>query len=72
MTYENGKKIQLGDKVSYAGMPGRIVFIVDEDLFLPSHPREEWSYVKQGLGVQIDGGDLFCLQEPDGDLIAMS
>ncbi len=69
MNYENGKPIVVGDDVLYGGKSGRIVFLIEEGVFSPGFSEKEWSYKKKGIGIQLQDGSLFCLDEPDEDLI---
>ncbi len=45
--------VRVGDKVLYAGAPGTIVFIIDDDSYSDRYPREHWSYLGRGLGVEL-------------------
>lgn len=66
--HETFQKICVGDQILYAGKPGKIVFVAEDNSFLPEFEAGEWRYLKKGIGVQIDGGELYCLDEPDEDL----
>ena len=66
---ENKQAISVGDLITYGGKSGRIIFIIQDGQFSPDYLEKDWSYLKKGIGIQIDGGDLFCLEEPDEDLI---
>jgi hypothetical protein len=72
MNYNNDTPIGLGDKVIYAGKPGRIVFIIQENAFLAGFKADDWAYLKQGIGLQLEDGELFCLDAADEDLIKSS
>ncbi len=65
------KVIQVGDNVMYAGVPGVIVFVIEDDSFSDRYPKV-WSYLGKGLGVELQKGDwqgtLFHLDCPDEDL----
>jgi hypothetical protein len=69
MHYENGRKIILGDDVLYGGKPGKVVFLIEEGFFLPGFKKEDWDYRKKGIGLQMENGDIFCLDNPDEDLM---
>jgi len=63
--------IRVGDKVLYAGTPGVVVFVIDDDSYSDRYPSEAWSYLDRGLGVELqDGawqGTLFHFDSPDGE-----
>ena len=63
------RAVVVGDLVRYHGELGHIVFIIQEHAFLPDYPEREWGYLKKGIGVKIQGGDLFRIDEPDEDLM---
>ena len=60
--------IRVGDRVTYAGSPGVIVFVIDDDSYSKAYERQHWSYLKKGFGFELDDGTLFHLDEPDEDL----
>lgn len=71
MTYRDSEKvIHVGDCVFYAGARGRVVFIVDDDEYSKDYPKEGYSYLGKGIGVEIDDPSrtLFHLEIPDEDL----
>jgi hypothetical protein len=69
--------ILVGDSVLYAGEPGTIVFIIDDDSYSQEYSKNEWSYLGKGLGVEIQDKEhtppnylmLFHLDAPDEDLV---
>ena len=67
--YENGTRISVGDNVLYGGKAGQIVFLIEEGKFLVGYESSDWSYRKNGIGVRLTDGTLFCLDDPDEDLI---
>ena len=69
MKYEStDRDIRVGDRIHYAGMPGLIVFIINDDSYCDRYPREHWAYLGTGLGVEIQDGTLYHLDGPDEDL----
>jgi FKBP-type peptidyl-prolyl cis-trans isomerase FkpA len=66
--YHDGTPIRVDDPVYYGGFPGRVVFIIEEDSYSGGFPKKNWSYLKNGIGVLLDSGDLFHLDDPDEDL----
>ena len=67
--YNNGTQIVIGDHITYGGKRGRVVFILDEGAFLEGFKSEDWAYLNEGIGIQLENGSIFCLQAPDEDLI---
>ena len=51
------KTVRVGDNVLYAGKQGVVVFIVDDGGYSDKYPREHWSYLGSGLGVELQEGE---------------
>lgn len=71
MKYQDSNQvIRVGDSVFYAGQPGVIVFVVDDDSYSKQYPMKDWSYLGKGLGVEIQDKErtLYHLETPDEDL----
>jgi hypothetical protein len=71
MKYQDTNQvIRVGDSVLYAGQPGVIVFVVDDDNYSKQYAKEDWSYLGKGLGVEIQDKErtLYHLETPDEDL----
>lgn len=68
--HDTNKEICVGDKVLYAGSPGIIVFVIDDDSYSKRYPKKGWSYLGKGLGVEIQDKErtLYHLETPDEDL----
>jgi hypothetical protein len=66
--------IHVGDSVLYAGAPGHIVFVIDDDSYSNQYPRKDWSYLAKGLGVEMldEAHTLYHLDTPDEDLLPAS
>jgi hypothetical protein len=45
--------VRVGDRVLYNGTPGVIVFVIDDDSYSDRYPKEHWSYLGTGLGVEL-------------------
>lgn len=62
--------IQVGDHVLYAGAPGVIVFVIDDDSYSEEYPKKDWSHLGKGLGVELrdQTRTLYHLDTPDEDL----
>ena len=65
--YHTGQPVRVGDRIRYDG-PGRVVFVVDDGSYAPDYPKEHWSYLRTGIGIVLDDGNMFVLNEPDEDL----
>jgi hypothetical protein len=71
MTYMDTEKVvRVGDKVLYAGQPGVIVFVIDDDTYSDRYLKENWSYLGRGLGIELqdETRTLYHLDSPDEDL----
>lgn len=69
--YLSGEEIHAGDQVVFAGVSGRIVFVLGFDDFLPEFVVDkEWFFEEfcQGFMVEQSGGGLIFQQESDEDL----
>jgi hypothetical protein len=65
---DSEKVIRVGDNVAYAGSPGVIVFVIDDDSYSDAYDKKSWSYLGKGLGVELQDGTLYHLDSPDEDL----
>lgn len=71
--YVDGQRIELLDFVRFAqGEVGRVVAMISEDLYSPSFPAEEWSYLKFGFLVESSTADVQWYKEADEDLALVS
>ena len=71
---ETDKTIRIGDHVVYGGAPAVIVFVIDDDSYSNQYPKENWSYLDKGLGVEVQDAErtLYLLDAPDEDLEPLS
>jgi hypothetical protein len=73
MKYCNSQDVvNVGQRVMYAGRPGAIVFVIDDDSYSDRYAKEHWSYLGSGLGIELDNGTLYRLDTPDEDLDLVS
>jgi hypothetical protein len=73
MNYENGKKVCLWDRVRIGGEGrGIVVFSVDDDQYSSLFPKEQWSYLQQGVMIDTTFGGLMHYREKDEDLELIS
>jgi len=68
-TYQSGEEIRVGDRVDYAGGPGRVVFVIATGSFSPEYPEEQWSHLDAGFMVETRAYGLILLDEADEDLM---
>lgn len=67
---DSDKQVKVGDSVRYAGQPGIIVFVIDDDCYSERYTRTDWAYLGKGLGVEVQDEQrtLYHLDGPDEDL----
>ena len=64
----SGQRIAVGDRVKlHAAHCGTVVCSIDTGEFTSEYPKAEWGYLKTGILVRTDDGDLFHYTEPDED-----
>jgi hypothetical protein len=72
--HSTDQRVQVGDVVRYFGEEGKIVFVIDDDSFSTPYPKEHWSYLGKGVGIEMQNGkwkgNLFVIttSETDEDL----
>jgi hypothetical protein len=72
MRYSDGREVRAGDRVRLWGdCYGVVVFSVDGDEYTPEYPREQWSYLGNGVMIDSDKAGLIHYTEPDEDLVLM-
>ena len=58
MKYQGTQKtVRVGDKITYAGVPGVVVYIIDDDSYSEKYPKEHCSYLGSGLGIELQEGN---------------
>jgi hypothetical protein len=73
MKYWDGQEVKVGDKVKYGGVEGGIVVSsMDTDEYSEEHPKEQWSYLKEGVMIEVPTMGLIHFVEPDEDLELIS
>ncbi|HEY3267396.1 MAG TPA: hypothetical protein VGM37_10745 [Armatimonadota bacterium] len=65
MHYSDGRTVELGDLVSDGGVIGTVVFVVEDEKFLPPYEGAEWRYLGKGLGILFGEDFLVVGDEPD-------
>jgi hypothetical protein len=66
--YLSGDEIRAGDHVEYADSPGQVVFVLGTRSFAPGFAEEDWSYLKRGFMLDVQGMGLLFQEEADEDL----
>jgi hypothetical protein len=66
--YITGGEVQVGDRVSYKGVAGTIVFITDGEQGKYAPGYEDYLGHEAGLMISDDDGGLTFLPEPGDDL----
>ena len=70
MKYRDGQTMKLGDRVQLWGDKlGEIVCIIADGLFSDEFPEANWAFLKNGLLIKLDDGQLMHYPEIDKDLI---
>ena len=69
MKYQDGRRVRVGDRVSlWHHQTGVVVCSIDTGEFSREFPKEHWAYLKSGIVVKSDSGELFHYDQPDEDL----
>ncbi len=71
-TYATGEAIRIGDRITYAGRPGRVVFVIDTRSYSAEYPEEQWAYLERGFMITAEGFDLLFQEEADEDLVLIA
>jgi len=64
--YPSGQEIHAGDKLSFGGVPARIMFVTQRNEYAEGVQRSEWAFVPANtIGVRFEDGrimmyDSFC------------
>jgi hypothetical protein len=68
MKYLDGRDVTVGDRVKlWDDQYGVVVCSLDQKKFTAEYPKPEWAYLKSGILIQTDSGELFHYTEPDED-----
>lgn len=73
MKYSDGQKVKLGDKVQLgADKSGVVVCSIDDHLYTPEFPEEQWGYLKRGVMINFVEYGLIHYEDPEPDLQLIS
>jgi hypothetical protein len=68
MRYADGRTVAVGDRVKlWDGQYGTVVCSIDTREFSSEYPKVNWGYLKSGIIVKADDGEVFHYVEPDED-----
>jgi hypothetical protein len=68
MKYPSGQDVKIGDRVKlWDDQYGTVVCSVETGEFSKEYPKAEWGYLKSGIIVKTDTGEVFHYTEADED-----
>lgn len=72
MNYCSGEPVRVYDQVVLGQSRGVVVFSIDDGVYAPEFPADDWAYLE--VGVMIDFPDLGLIHftQPDPDLRLLS
>lgn len=66
MRYPDGQQILLGDFIEvFPGLNGRVVCLLEENLYEEGFLAEEWSFLKTGVLIKMSNGALAAFPDTD-------
>jgi hypothetical protein len=69
MKYDSGREVSLGDRVKLGnGERGTVVCLLGSREFSKDYPKTEWGYLKSGILIKTDSGEVFHYPELDEDV----
>ena len=69
MKYSDGRAIAVGDRVRlWDDQYGVVVCSIDTGEFNTDYPKNTWAYLKSGILIKTDDGELFHYDKSDEDL----
>lgn len=69
MNYSDGRIIKVGDRVElWPNKYGVVVCSVDDGIYTEEFSKSDWEYLKVGIMVKMDDGELMHYSELDFDL----
>jgi hypothetical protein len=73
MHYFDGRRVNVGDKVElWLGRYGIVVCSIDDEGFTADYSEANWAYLKVGVLIEMDNGELMHYPESDSDLVFIS
>ena len=68
MNYSNGQEVRIGDRVKlWDNQRGTVVYSIETGEFSKDYPKTEWGYLKSGILVKTDTGEIFHYTKLDED-----
>jgi hypothetical protein len=69
MNYSDGRIIKVGDRVElWPDKYGVVVCSIDDEIYTAEFSKSDWSYLKVGIMVKMDDGELMHYSELNFDL----
>jgi hypothetical protein len=69
MKYADGQYVSVGDRVKLSSSQvGTVVCSIESDEFTKEFPRSDWGYLKSGIVIETDSGEVFHYTDADEDL----
>lgn len=68
MRYVDGLEIIVGDKVQMGDDEGVVLCDIGAGKFSPSYPKDEWSYLDEGVIIEFSRYGIIHMKEAEADL----
>lgn len=68
MQYSDGQRAKVGDIVMLAGELGEVVCSIDDSIYSPAHPENQWAYLTRGIMVEFKAFGLIHYENAEEDL----
>ena len=73
MKYADGQHVSVGDRVKLSSSQiGTVVCSIETSQFTTKFPQSDWGYLKSGIIIETDSGEVFHYTEADEDLELVS
>lgn len=73
MNYIDGTPVKVGDIVGLGeDRNGVVVCSMDDGIYTPEHPREQWGYLGRGVMIEFPKWGLIHYETPEPDLELIS
>lgn len=69
MNYSDGRIIKVGDRIElWPNKYGVVVCSMDDGIYAEEFSKSDWEYLKVGIMIKMDDGELIHYPELDSDL----
>ncbi|WP_036168249.1 hypothetical protein [Noviluteimonas dokdonensis] len=72
MHYTSGQSVLPGDRVAADGLKGKVVAVIDDNLYAPDYPAAEWSYLGEGLIIETEEIGVLHLPTMGEDIVLIA